>query len=72
MDEYQIEAADRRREIELEMGIREIQRRAGERVAATGWCLDCGEEVPSPRRWCDADCRDQWEKRETARRKAGR
>lgn len=28
----------------------------------TGECLYCGEDVPSPRRWCDADCRDGWEK----------
>jgi len=28
----------------------------------TGLCLSCGEPVESPRRWCDAECRDQWEK----------
>ena len=29
---------------------------------ATGKCLHCGEEVGG--RWCDADCRDAWEKRQ--------
>lgn len=31
---------------------------------ATGCCLNCGQPVESPRRWCDADCRDQWERGE--------
>jgi len=29
---------------------------------ATGRCLNCDQPVESPRRWCDADCRDQWER----------
>ena len=28
----------------------------------TGECLWCSEEVISPKRWCDADCRNDWEK----------
>lgn len=28
----------------------------------TGECLWCAEVVEAPRRWCDADCRDAWEK----------
>ena len=29
----------------------------------TGECLWCGEEdLPHPKRWCDTDCRDLWEK----------
>lgn len=35
---------------------------------ATGYCLFCGEPVPWVCRWCDADCRDDWEKQEHARR----
>lgn len=30
-------------------------------VGFTGYCLHCGEDVESPRRWCDAECRDAWE-----------
>lgn len=26
-----------------------------------GMCLNCGAEVDGDRRWCDADCRDQWQ-----------
>ena len=29
---------------------------------ATGECLFCTEELPEGRRWCDADCRDGWQK----------
>ncbi len=31
-------------------------------VVATGECLFCEAPVPAGRRWCDADCRDDWEK----------
>lgn len=29
----------------------------------TGYCLNCEDDVVEPKRWCGADCRDQWEKR---------
>lgn len=37
---------------------------------ATGFCLSplCGEAVDPPKRWCDADCRDDWQRHQ--RRKA--
>ena len=28
-----------------------------------GHCYNCGDKVPYPRRWCDADCRDDWQSR---------
>ena len=28
----------------------------------TGECLWCSEAVEAPKRWCDADCRNDWEK----------
>ena len=28
----------------------------------TGYCLFCGEPLEKGRRWCDAYCRDDWEK----------
>lgn len=31
-------------------------------VEATGECLWCFEQLPINRRWCDADCRDSWQK----------
>ncbi|MCL2076028.1 MAG: hypothetical protein FWH15_06270 [Betaproteobacteria bacterium] len=30
---------------------------------ATGYCLNCGEPIDD-RRWCDAACRDDWERRD--------
>lgn len=39
--------------------------RKPEGPAETGFCLNpnCGLEIESGRRWCDAECRDEWEKR---------
>lgn len=34
----------------------------------TGHCLFCEEVVDTPKRWCDGDCRDGWE-RERRRKK---
>lgn len=28
----------------------------------TGFCHTCLEPLPSPRRWCDFDCAQVWEK----------
>jgi len=28
----------------------------------TGKCLSCGQSVSDERRWCNADCRDNYEK----------
>jgi len=27
---------------------------------STGECLECGELVEMPKRWCSVSCRDQW------------
>lgn len=35
----------------------------------TGYCLFCGEKLPKGKRWCDADCRDMWEKENRRRNK---
>lgn len=32
--------------------------------APTGWCLNCEEILSEGERWCDAECRDDWEKRQ--------
>lgn len=29
--------------------------------AATGHCLNCGEPLTPGLRWCDCNCRDDWE-----------
>lgn len=38
-------------------------RNAAPVAAFTGECLECGERVEHPRRWCNAVCRDDWERR---------
>jgi hypothetical protein len=30
-------------------------------IAAIGECLWCGAPVEAGRRWCNAECRDDWE-----------
>lgn len=39
-----------------------IQNKKAEAPAYAGHCLYCGEPTPYPRRWCDAQCRDDWSK----------
>lgn len=34
----------------------------------TGYCLSCGEPLCADLRWCDAECRDDWQ----AQQKHGR
>lgn len=35
----------------------------------TGYCLFCGEEITEPnRRWCDAYCRDNWQRQQINRK----
>ena len=35
-----------------------------------GFCLNCDEKIPLPMRWCDKDCRDDWQRSENAKRHA--
>ncbi|MCP1674286.1 hypothetical protein J2T57_001388 [Natronocella acetinitrilica] len=36
--------------------------RMPEGPAATGLCLYCEDDLEEGRRWCDAICRDRWER----------
>jgi len=44
---------------------------SGQRLApkSTGKCLYCEEPLAPTKRWCDSDCRDDWEREENARRR---
>lgn len=50
----------------------ELRRRAALSVRrpsgppAIGECYNCGERLHGDMRWCDANCREDWEKREQA------
>ena len=48
-------------EIEMQDAVRKSEADKKE-AEETGYCLYCGEPVEKGRRWCDADCRDGWEK----------
>lgn len=40
-------------------------------IEAIGECHFCGVDLSPPRRWCDAYCRDSWEKLERKREAEG-
>ncbi len=39
-----------------------LRARRPEAPAYTGRCFWCDAPVAAPRRWCDAECRDEWER----------
>lgn len=41
-------------------------------MLATGECHNCGASVPSGAKFCDVDCRDDWERRNSMRRSCSR
>lgn len=47
-------------ELHRELALR--NRRQGPAIAETGFCLNCETQTPAGHRWCDADCRDAWER----------
>lgn len=40
---------------------------AGPVAEATGHCLNCGDRLRKGRRWCNAECREDWEARRKRR-----
>jgi RNA polymerase-binding transcription factor DksA len=45
----------------LARAIAHARARTDEALPFTGVCHWCGEPVEHPRRWCSAECRDEWE-----------
>jgi hypothetical protein len=39
-----------------------IARQLKTKILSTGKCLHCDIEIEGDRRWCDVNCRDDWEK----------
>lgn len=37
-------------------------------VRYTGRCHNCAEPIEAPKRWCDVDCRDDWQQRQRRKR----
>lgn len=38
--------------------------------APNGVCLFCGEALPAGARWCNKECREDWEREQRARKEA--
>ena len=49
---------------ELEAPARIAASRKPSGPLANGSCHWCGERIPEPMRWCDADCRNEWQERQ--------
>lgn len=46
----------------LDDAIAAVRRKASAIETGVGICLNCGAAVDGLRRWCDVDCRDDWER----------
>ncbi len=44
----------------LDAAIAGVKKPGGPKPA--GFCLKCGAPLDQDRRWCDADCRDDWQR----------
>lgn len=53
---------------ELERPARIAASRRPEGPVANGSCHYCGERIPEPMRWCDADCRNEWAEMQARKR----
>lgn len=42
------------------------------RLTPMGYCHNCRENLAHDLTFCDADCRDDWERVQSAKRRAGR
>lgn len=56
----EIDIANERAEMLRDMAIN--KKKPEPKLKAMGQCLTCGEHLEGTRRWCDADCRDEYEK----------
>lgn len=64
-----IDDANNQAELALQMCLR-TRRPSG--PTATGFCLSCETPVGEGMRWCDANCRDDFERAERAGQRNGR
>jgi hypothetical protein len=61
MDDADITQERQEKEEEL------MRRRPRPLIEATGVCLNCEAPLAEGRRWCNADCRDDWERQQRRR-----
>lgn len=62
-----IDVAQERIERTLAQALRRAQL-AGDEAKPRGACLFCEHPLKAGQRWCDADCRDDWEAEQRAAR----
>jgi len=68
MDE--VDHAARQNDWHLAQAIRNHKHAKRSKVKATGHCLYCDEALGNPmQRWCDAMCRDGWQRYDDAKRR---
>lgn len=63
-------AADRE-DIAREAAVAAIRRRI-EAIPSLGYCYYCGEALRAGKRFCDSDCRDDYERQEKMKARTGR
>ena len=51
--------SDEKIEAAIQEGLKRVRKQAG--LFYTGECWYCGEDVPEPLRFCDAECRDDYD-----------
>lgn len=63
MNESDFELAQRLADIQIEISLEGAKK--AKALQPNGRCYNCGEKLPkfSGLRWCDGDCRDDWQKR---------
>lgn len=47
------------------------ERKQNPRLPFIGQCYNCDAPTPHGHNFCDADCRDDWQKRQTAQKRSG-
>lgn len=57
-------------ELFLQVSLANSRNRVTNSPVATGFCLNCDAAIERPKRWCDGDCRDDWQRMENAKRHA--
>jgi hypothetical protein len=61
-----MDISDQATEREEQERARSLSARKPEGPAATGFCHHCGAQVPFALRWCDEDCRNDWQRAQRA------
>jgi hypothetical protein len=65
--------ADQASEIEelfLSVSLANSRNQSVDSPKAKGACLNCEDKLAPPLRWCDSDCRDDWQRLENSKRHA--